>query len=127
MKFTSLILLLATAHSALVRPARPLRTAPSVTLHRTPAPVAVSSLAVQGVALNTVLAGAGTLKGQKMLTNSGLANGWLLGVILWSVRAALKFARCTNAAHTHRAAPPRRRSAGAAGRRAPCTCWRARS
>ena len=91
MKFTSLILLLATAHSALVRPARPLRTAPSVTLHRTPAPVAVSSLAVQGVALNTVLAGAGTLKGQKMLTNSGLANGWLLGVILWSVRAAPKF------------------------------------
>ena len=104
MKFTSLILLLATAHSALVRPARPLRTAPSVTLHRTPAPVAVSSLAVQGVALNTVLAGAGTLKGQKMLTNSGLANGWLLGVILWSVRAAPKFARPANATHTHRTA-----------------------
>ena len=102
MKFTSLILLLATARSALVRPARPLRTAPSVTLHRTPAPVAVSSLAVQGVALNTVLAGAGTLKGQKMLTNSGLANGWLLGVILWSVCAAPKFARPANAAHTHR-------------------------
>ena len=67
-----------------------------------PPPVAVSSLAVQGVALNTVLAGAGTLKGQKMLTNSGLANGWLLGVILWSVRAAPKFARPANATHTHR-------------------------
>ena len=34
--------------------------------------------------LNTGLAAAGTLAGQKQLTKTGLVHAWALGVILWS-------------------------------------------
>lgn len=36
------------------------------------------------LALNTLLATWGMLKGQQMLTNAGLLHAWILGVVLWS-------------------------------------------
>jgi len=54
---------------------------------RSPSPVALAvplpPLVTQGLALNSGLAAIGVAKGQKVLTPSGLAHAWALGVMLW--------------------------------------------
>lgn len=44
--------------------------------------------------LNTLLAIWGVLKEQKMLTNTGLINAWILGVVLWTTLGAPGWALC---------------------------------
>ena len=60
--------------------------APAAKVHAGPvAAVAVMpTQAAQAVLLNSGLAAAGAAKKQKVLTPSGLAHAWALGVILWS-------------------------------------------
>ena len=48
-----------------------------------PAKMAIPPQTVTALALNSGLAALGQVKGQKMLTTSGLANAWSLGVMLW--------------------------------------------
>jgi len=70
--------------------------ATAVALRRTPSPVIVRAVSptafatplapqiVQALALNSGLATVGVAKGQKVLTPSGLAHAWALGVMLWA-------------------------------------------
>lgn len=72
---------------------------------RTPAPpVAVAPLGLAsaalatplgtGVALNSALAALGTAANQRVLTPSGLAHAWALGVILWSTLGLRGWSTC---------------------------------
>jgi len=62
-------------------PPLPLRTSPRCT-H--PAAVVLSPQVLTAVGLNSGLAAIGVAKDQKMLTPTGLAHSWALGVMLWS-------------------------------------------
>lgn len=63
------------------RPHAPLQPLPAARSRHTPR--MVSSQLLQAVGLNSGLAAVGVAKKQTTLTPSGLANAWLLGVILW--------------------------------------------
>lgn len=55
---------------------------------------AMPTAVATAVALNSILAAIGVMKGQKMLTPSGLIHAWALGVILWSTLGPTGWGLC---------------------------------
>jgi len=101
MSLTTLLAFIAGTHAytmptAVRVTARPTLTAAPLSALRAPpaAALVLSPRVLTAVGLNSGLAAVGVAKGQKVLTPSGLAHAWALGVMLWGSLGVVGWSTC---------------------------------